>query len=138
MEHQGQGGDASRIIHRMLMLLRPVLRTLMVLATLALAPCLMAAQNLPFKLVPAFVELEPLTLAPAERQWLAGRGTLKVGISIDDYQPIDITRDRNRYQGISADYLSLVGERLACPWKSWGSLSVNRRSRRCARGRSTS
>ncbi len=36
----------------------------------------------------------------------------KVGISIDDYQPIDITRDRNRYQGISADYLSLVGERL--------------------------
>ncbi|WP_458379034.1 transporter substrate-binding domain-containing protein [Pseudomonas chlororaphis] len=94
------------------MLLRPVFRTLMVLAMLSLAPCLMAAQNLPFKLVPAFVELQPLPLAPAERQWLAGRGTLKVGISIDDYQPIDITRDRNRYQGISADYLSLVGERL--------------------------
>ena len=94
------------------MLLRPVFRTLMVLAMLSLAPCLMAAQNLPFKLVPAFVQLQPLTLAPAERQWLAGRGTLKVGISIDDYQPIDITRDRNRYQGISADYLSLVGERL--------------------------
>ncbi|MBP5089076.1 hypothetical protein HUS91_26665, partial [Pseudomonas chlororaphis] len=64
------------------MLLRPVFRTLMVLAMLSLAPCLMAAQNLPFKLVPAFVELQPLTLAPAERQWLAGHGTLKVGISI--------------------------------------------------------
>lgn len=71
-----------------------------------------AAKNLPFKLVPAFVDLEPLVLAPAERQWLAAHPTLRVGIAIDDYQPIDITRDRNRYQGISADYLGLVGERL--------------------------
>ncbi|MGE7958789.1 ATP-binding protein [Pseudomonas sp. NPDC089530] len=94
------------------MLLRPVFRSLLVLTMLLSAPCLEAAQNLPFKLVPAFVELPPLLLVPAERQWLAGRGQLKAGISIDDYQPIDITRDRNRYQGISADYLSLVGERL--------------------------
>ncbi|MBC2657634.1 transporter substrate-binding domain-containing protein [Pseudomonas sp. MSSRFD41] len=71
-----------------------------------------AAQSLPFKLVPAFVDLEPLDLKPAERQWLAAHPTLRVGIAIDDYQPIDITRDRNRYQGISADYLGLVGERL--------------------------
>nr|WP_261792931.1 transporter substrate-binding domain-containing protein [Pseudomonas chlororaphis] len=84
------------------------------------APCLMAAQNLPFKLAPAFVELSPLVLTATERQWLAGRGTLKVGISTDDYQPIDITRDRNRYQGISADYLSLVGERLGVPLEVLG------------------
>lgn len=69
-------------------------------------------KNLPFKLVPSFADLEPLTLAPAERQWLAAHPRLRVGIAIDDYQPIDITRDRNRYQGISADYLGLVGERL--------------------------
>lgn len=70
------------------------------------------AKSLPFKLVRAFVDLEPLELAPAQRQWLRAHPTLRVGIAIDDYQPIDITRDRNRYQGISADYLSLVGERL--------------------------
>ena len=69
-------------------------------------------KNLPFKLVPAFADLQPLALAPAEQQWLATHPRLRVGIAIDDYQPIDITRDRNRYQGISADYLSLVGERL--------------------------
>ena len=75
-------------------------------------PMGLAAVSLPFKLVPAFIPLEPLPLAPAQQQWLAAHRTLKVGISIDDYQPIDITRDRNRYQGISADYLSLVGARL--------------------------
>lgn len=69
-------------------------------------------KNLPFKLVPAFADLQPLALAPAEQQWLATHPRLRVGIAIDDYQPIDITRDRNRYQGISADYLGLVGERL--------------------------
>ncbi|AJO76783.1 ATP-binding protein [Pseudomonas sp. MRSN 12121] len=94
------------------MSLRPVFRSLLPLVLLFLVPGLEAAQNLPFKLVPAFVELSPLALETAERQWLEGRGQLRVGISIDDYQPIDITRDRNRYQGISADYLSLVGERL--------------------------
>lgn len=72
-------------------------------------PASLAAVSLPFNLVPAFITLAPIPLAPAERQWLAQHRTLRVGISIDDYQPIDITRDRNRYQGISADYLSLVG-----------------------------
>ncbi|WP_410022054.1 MULTISPECIES: transporter substrate-binding domain-containing protein [unclassified Pseudomonas] len=72
----------------------------------------LAAVSLPFKLVPAFIPLAPMPLAATEQQWLAAHRTLRVGISIDDYQPIDITRDRNRYQGISADYLSLVGARL--------------------------
>ncbi len=75
-------------------------------------PISLAAVSLPFKLVPAFIPLGPLPLTPAQQQWLTAHPTLKVGISIDDYQPIDITRDRNRYQGISADYLSLVGARL--------------------------
>ncbi|MGC5702217.1 transporter substrate-binding domain-containing protein [Pseudomonas sp. NFXW11] len=78
------------------------------------------AKNLPFKLVPAFVDLSPLNLAPADRQWLTAHPVLRVGIAIDDYQPIDITRDRNRYQGISADYLSLVGERLGVPMEVLG------------------
>ncbi|QJI27538.1 transporter substrate-binding domain-containing protein [Pseudomonas sp. ADAK18] len=85
---------------------------LMCVLWLCHAPSSLAAVSLPFKLVPAFIPLASMPLAPAEQQWLAAHRTLKVGISIDDYQPIDITRDRNRYQGISADYLSLVGARL--------------------------
>lgn len=87
---------------------------------LAQVPASLAAVSLPFKLVPAFIALEPLPLTLAEQRWLGAHRTLKVGISIDDYQPIDITRDRNRYQGISADYLSLVGARLAVPMQVLG------------------
>nr|WP_251029553.1 transporter substrate-binding domain-containing protein [Pseudomonas fluorescens] len=87
---------------------------------LCYVPSSLAAVSLPFKLVPAFIPLASMPLAPAEQQWLAGHQPLKVGISIDDYQPIDITRDRNRYQGISADYLSLVGARLGVPMQVLG------------------
>jgi len=80
----------------------------------------LAAVSLPFKLVPAFIALEPMPLTASEQQWLAAHRPLKVGISIDDYQPIDITRDRNRYQGISADYLSLIGARLNAPMQVLG------------------
>ncbi|MEF9672667.1 transporter substrate-binding domain-containing protein [Pseudomonas sp. PCH446] len=38
--------------------------------------------------------------------------TLRVGISVADYEPVDITNDRNRYQGISADYVGLIRDRL--------------------------
>ncbi|MDD2060404.1 transporter substrate-binding domain-containing protein [Pseudomonas sp. GD03860] len=71
-----------------------------------------AAQSLPFTLVPPFAALEPMPLSPAQRQWLGPSRTLRVGISFADYEPVDITIDRNRYQGISADYLSLVARRL--------------------------
>ncbi|MGR2709938.1 hybrid sensor histidine kinase/response regulator [Pseudomonas sp. IB20] len=80
----------------------------------------LAAVSLPFKLVPAFIAMEPMPLTASEQQWLAAHRPLKVGISIDDYQPIDITRDRNRYQGISADYLSLIGARLNAPMQVLG------------------
>ena len=71
-----------------------------------------AAQSLPFNLVQPFVQLKPLPLSEAEQRWLQGHGTLKVGVSLADHEPIDITGDRNRYQGVSADYLALVGSRL--------------------------
>ncbi|PRA71755.1 hybrid sensor histidine kinase/response regulator [Pseudomonas sp. MYb187] len=53
-----------------------------------------------------------MQLTPAQQQWLGPERTLRVGISFADYEPVDITIDRNRYQGISADYLSLVARRL--------------------------
>ncbi len=75
----------------------------------------MAAQSLPFTLVAPFLTLQALMLDGTDRRLLSERGTLRVGISIADYEPIDITSDRNRYQGISADYLSLVSAKLAVP-----------------------
>ena len=75
----------------------------------------MAAQGLPFRLLQSFIESNALKLDKVEREWLADHGKLRVGISIADYEPIDITTDRNRYQGISADYLSLVRDKLSVP-----------------------
>ncbi|MGH8380324.1 transporter substrate-binding domain-containing protein [Pseudomonas sp.] len=71
-----------------------------------------AAQSLPFTLVPPFTELEPLPLTSEQQQWLGPARVLRVGISFADYEPVDITIDHNRYQGISGDYLSLVAKRL--------------------------
>ena len=95
------------------------LKNVMRVALLSLLLCLFqtafAAQSLPFRLVPPFVSLTPLTLDSQQRQWLDQHHPLRVGISIADYEPIDITSDRNRYQGISADYLSLIGAKLSVP-----------------------
>ncbi|MFJ2545528.1 transporter substrate-binding domain-containing protein [Pseudomonas sp. NPDC087612] len=79
---------------------------------LGIGPWAQAAQSLPFTLVPPFTELGPMPLTAAQQQWLGPARVLRVGISFADYEPVDITIDRNRYQGISADYLSLVAERL--------------------------
>jgi two-component system sensor histidine kinase EvgS len=73
----------------------------------------MAAQTLPYTLVPPLTPLAPMALAPAERQWLkAHRQVLRIGMSISDHEPLDIAVDRNRYQGVSADFLSLIRDRL--------------------------
>lgn len=71
-----------------------------------------AAYNLSFSLVAPFVALEPLSLAAADRRWLDERPLLRIGVATADYEPIDIASDRNRFQGISADYLSLIGSKL--------------------------
>lgn len=70
------------------------------------------AAQLPFTLVQPFLDLEPMPLSHVERKWLGPSRVLRVGISFADYEPVDITIDRNRYLGISADYLSLVARRL--------------------------
>ncbi|WP_246237812.1 ATP-binding protein [Pseudomonas akapageensis] len=79
-----------------------------------------AAQSLPFTLVQPFAELEPMALDSDEQQWLERNRVLRIGISIADYEPVDITIDRNRYQGISADYLSLVARRLGAQTRVLG------------------
>ncbi|WP_097302575.1 ATP-binding protein [Pseudomonas chlororaphis] len=44
-----------------------------------------------------------------DRQWLASRGPLTVGVALPDYPPLGML-DVNRFQGITADYLSLLFE----------------------------
>ncbi|WP_420850607.1 hypothetical protein [Pseudomonas lutea] len=74
-----------------------------------------AIQTVPFVLGGYSSDQQPLVLDEVGRQWLEARTVLRVGISVLDHEPVDITTDRNRYQGISADYLSLMSTRLAIP-----------------------
>ncbi|SFP84181.1 two-component system, NarL family, sensor histidine kinase EvgS [Pseudomonas sp. NFPP07] len=48
-------------------------------------------------------------LKEEDRQWLANRGPLTVGVALPDYPPLGML-DINRFQGITADYLSLLFE----------------------------
>ncbi|MFJ4141554.1 ATP-binding protein [Pseudomonas sp. NPDC089734] len=95
-------------------------RALFLLLTLSFCLSASAAQNLPFTLSAPFLTLDDLPLDAPDRQWLDQRKTLRVGIAIADYEPIDITSDHNRYQGISADYLSLIGDSLNIPMQVVG------------------
>ena len=79
---------------------------------LSLVPSASAAQGLPFKLPQSFASFNPLRLDNQQKRWLEAHGALRVGITLDDYEPVDITSDRNRYQGISADYLSIIRDTL--------------------------
>jgi len=71
-----------------------------------------ALYSLPFNLAAPFVAVDPLELSTTDRQWLEKQAVLKIGIATLDYEPIDIASDRNLYQGISADYLALIGSKL--------------------------
>ena len=91
------------------------MRMVLAMALLSLALPVMGASGTPFRLATSFVDIKPLQLDASEQQWLANHGTLRVGITIGDHEPVDITDDLNNYQGISADYLSIVRDRLGVP-----------------------
>ncbi|GAB7532204.1 hypothetical protein PS3A_46190 [Pseudomonas sp. 3A(2025)] len=74
-----------------------------------------AAQSLAFTLGAPFESTTALPLSDADRQRLSRYTPLRVGIAIADNEPIDITTDGNRYQGVSADYLGLVSLKLDTP-----------------------
>ena len=94
--------------------------TVLILSLLSFSQSAVAAQGLPFKLPQSFASFDPLRLNSAEKQWLHAHGVLRIGIAIADYEPIDITNDRNRYQGISADYLSIVRDKLGVSVEVFG------------------
>lgn len=86
------------------------------------ACCRMVALCLLLVLSPALVAQEPdislvsrvaVTSRPwlseVDRQWLASRGPLTIGVALPDYPPLGML-DVNRFQGITADYLALLFE----------------------------
>ncbi len=79
-----------------------------------------AVQSLAFTLGAPFADPGVLALEASGRQWLDLHAPLRVGIAIAYNEPIDITTDGNRYQGVSADYLSLLGRRLDTPMQLVG------------------
>ena len=92
--------------------IKEIVRALPFLLFVLFSPPGHTAPNLSFGLTDPFVELDPLVLSAPDRQWLDQRGALRVGVAAADYEPLDIMSDRNRYEGISADYLSLVASKL--------------------------
>lgn len=48
-------------------------------------------------------------MSEEDRQWLASRGPLRVGVTTPDYSPLEIF-DGDRFKGIAADYLALLFE----------------------------
>lgn len=56
-------------------------------------------------------------LTEQQKQWLMGRHSLILGTSAPDYPPFDITSGGQIYQGLTAEYASLIGRALNLPVK---------------------
>lgn len=53
-----------------------------------------------------------VVLSEADWAWLRKKGTLRLGISVPDYPPFDITSSERYYEGFTADYAGLLAELL--------------------------
>jgi len=53
-----------------------------------------------------------LTLTTAQRQWLAQKAVLRVGVYLPDRPPLDMTANQQDYEGLSADYLDVLARGL--------------------------
>ncbi|MDE1167947.1 MAG: transporter substrate-binding domain-containing protein [Pseudomonas sp.] len=56
--------------------------------------------------------LERVELTDEDRRWLWERRVLRLGVTQPDYPPFDILGTGHQYEGMSADYASLIGELL--------------------------
>ena len=91
------------------------MRIVLAMGMFSLAQPVIGEPGIPFRLSSSAVEPVPMQLDAADRQWLASQGTLRIGIATVDYEPVDIITDRNNYQGLSADYLSILRDKLGVP-----------------------
>ncbi|NUU37706.1 transporter substrate-binding domain-containing protein [Pseudomonas sp. C2B4] len=53
-----------------------------------------------------------LTLNTSQRQWLADKAVLRVGVYLPDRPPLDLTASHKDYEGLSADYLDVLARGL--------------------------
>ncbi|MBV6826373.1 ATP-binding protein [Pseudomonas sp. PD9R] len=53
-----------------------------------------------------------LTLNAEQRQWLAHKAVLRVGVYLPDRPPLDMTANQKDYEGLSADYLDVLARAL--------------------------
>lgn len=53
-----------------------------------------------------------VSMSESERAWLAKQGLVRLAIVRYDWPPFDIVAASSRYQGLSADYVALMGQRL--------------------------
>lgn len=54
-------------------------------------------------------------ITPEQQQWLNARHELVIGTSAPDYPPFDISSGGRDYQGLTAEYASLLGKALDLP-----------------------
>jgi PAS domain S-box-containing protein len=52
------------------------------------------------------------TLSPADHDWLAAHGPIRLGLPSVPWPPFDMFSDTGDYMGISADYITLLSHRL--------------------------
>ncbi|MDD0972829.1 transporter substrate-binding domain-containing protein [Pseudomonas fontis] len=53
-----------------------------------------------------------LQLSEPDRQWLKDKKVLVLGVSAPDYPPFEITNDEKTLEGLTADYVNLLGQLL--------------------------
>lgn len=53
-----------------------------------------------------------VTLNTTQRQWLADKAVLRVGVYLPDRPPLDMTASHKDYEGLSADFLDIVARGL--------------------------
>lgn len=51
-------------------------------------------------------------LTDADQHWLTDKRVLRIGVSLPDYPPLDIIANNRDYEGITADYASLLEQML--------------------------
>ncbi|MDZ5601623.1 transporter substrate-binding domain-containing protein [Pseudomonas sp. RP23018S] len=63
----------------------------------------------------ASAQAADLPLTPQQRRWISNRQRLVVGTTAPDNPPFDITLGGREYQGLTADYVGLIGSALGLP-----------------------
>lgn len=109
-DSSGRFRQAKNLI-QMMLLLRTGL-TALLLGSLSVALQVGAVPESLHVLGRSHVDDYSVSLDEADRVWLRHKGRLLVGASAPDYSPFGITGNGNDYEGLTADYVQLLGQLL--------------------------